>query len=58
MKDAENLMRKLKVVTTFIKLSPVDKASFCHNVIVKMTNNPLFTDPDVSLAEALDARGQ
>jgi len=48
-------MRKLKVVTTFIRLPPVDKASFCHNVIVKMTNNLLFTDPDVSLEEALDA---
>ena len=51
-------MKKLKVLTSFTKLPIVDKASFCHNVIVKMTNNLLFTDPDVSLAEALDARGQ
>ena len=48
-------MRKFKAVSTFTRLSIVEKASFCRNVIVKMTNNATFSAPDVPLAEALDA---
>jgi hypothetical protein len=48
-------MKKLKVVTGFTRYALVDKASFCHNVINKMTDNVLFSMPDVPLAEALDA---
>ncbi len=51
----ENLMKKLKVLTSFTRLPIVDKASFCRNVVVKMTNNILFGAPDVSLAEATAA---
>ncbi len=48
-------MRKFKAVSTFTRLSIVEKASFCRNVIVKMTNNATFSAPDVPLADALDA---
>ena len=45
-------MRKLKVLTSFTKLPIVNKASFCRNVVIKMTDNVHFLYPDVSLAEA------
>ncbi len=45
-------MKKLKVLTSFTRLPIVDKASFCRNVVVKMTNNILFGAPDVPLEEA------
>ena len=45
-------MRKLKVLTSFTKLPIVNKASFCRNVVIKMTDNVYFSMPDVSLAEA------
>ncbi len=48
-------MRKFKAVSTFTRLSIVEKASFCRNVIVKMTNNATFSAPDVPLADALEA---
>jgi hypothetical protein len=48
-------MRKFKAVSTFTRLSIVEKASFCRNVIIKMTNNVMFSAPDVPLEEALEA---
>jgi hypothetical protein len=42
-------MRKEKVIFDFIKLSSTEKLEFGTNVEIKLTNNPNFPTPDVSL---------
>src|SRR5665647_150019 len=44
-------MKKDKVVFDFIKLTATEKPEFGTNVEMKMTGNPKFPTPDVSLAD-------
>jgi hypothetical protein len=48
-------MRKDKVVLDFVKLHVAEKPEFGANVMLKMTDNPNFPSPDVSL-EVLKAK--
>lgn len=48
-------MKKLKVLLSFVRLSIIVKIGFYRNVILKMTNNPNFPNPDISLADATTA---
>ena len=45
-------MKKIKTLKDFIKLAVAIKIAFYLNVIAKLSNNPIFLTPDVSLAEA------
>jgi len=45
-------MKRAKLVLDFIRLSILEKVAFYRNVIDKLKSNPLFTDPDVTLADA------
>jgi len=45
-------MKKLKVLLAFIQLSVVEKIAFYRNVIIKLTDNRLFVNPDASLETA------
>jgi hypothetical protein len=45
-------MKKLKVILAFIQFSVVDKISFYRNVIIKLTGNALFMNPDEPLSNA------
>jgi hypothetical protein len=44
-------MKKEKVILDFTRLPIVQKGEFGHNVILKMTNNEKFVNPDVALAD-------
>ena len=44
-------MKKEKVVLDFIRIPVAQKTEFAKAIIVKMTNNPKFATPDVSLAD-------
>ncbi len=46
-------MKYVKVLLDFILLSVGDKIAFYRNIIDKLTGNPTFSDPDVSLSEAI-----
>ncbi len=48
-------MRKLKVVTSFTELPISAKAAYCRNVLARMSNNPVFSNPDVSFTDASNA---
>lgn len=48
-------MRKVTVLVDFIKLPVTAKITFYRNVITRMSGNPLFSSPDVSLEEAITA---
>lgn len=45
-------MKKLKVLLSFIQLSVVEKIAFYRNVIIKLTGNSSFENPDASLESA------
>ncbi|MGZ8162844.1 MAG: hypothetical protein ACXWTT_08260 [Methylobacter sp.] len=45
-------MKKIKVLLDFIKLAVTEKVAFYRNIIAKLTNNPTYPTPDVSLADA------
>ena len=45
-------MKKIKVLFDFIKLAIAAKIVFYRNVIIKLTRNPLFINPDITLEEA------
>jgi len=48
-------MKRIKVLLDFIKLVVAEKIVFYRNVLTKLSNNPSFPDPDVSLDEAKTA---
>ena len=48
-------MKIIKVLLTFIRFSIPVKIAFYRNVLLKMTGNPDFASPDVSLALAKTA---
>ena len=48
-------MKKIKPLVDFIKFAVAIKVAFYLNVIAKLTNNPVFPTPDVSLADAAAA---
>ena len=45
-------MKKLKVLINFNRLGIADKLVFYRNIVEKMTNNPYFPNPFISLNEA------
>lgn len=45
-------MKYVKPLLDFIKLPVPQKVAFCRFVIICLTDNPLYPNPDVSLAEA------
>lgn len=45
-------MRKTKVVLDFLRIPVIEKIGFYHNVIEKITSNPTFPTPDVTIADA------
>jgi hypothetical protein len=48
-------MRTIKVVLDFVRLAVILLVEFAKNVVVKMTGNPSFPNPDPSLAEITSA---
>lgn len=48
----KRIMKKLKPLLDFIQFSVSEKIAFYRNVIARMTDNPLFSNPDVSLTDA------
>ena len=48
-------MRKTKVLYDFILYKPDVKTGFYSNVLVKLTDNPYYQNPFISLIEASDA---
>ncbi|MDD2798441.1 MAG: hypothetical protein PHV20_07610 [Bacteroidales bacterium] len=44
-------MKKEKVVLDFTRITIVQKCEFGRNVVLKMTNNAKFVNPDVALAD-------
>jgi len=45
-------MKRIKVLLDFIKLAIADKIAFYRNAIAKLSSNPTFESPDVSLETA------
>lgn len=45
-------MKKIKVLLSFSRLAIAEKIAFYRNVITKLTGNPIFPTPDVSLDAA------
>ena len=48
-------MKKFKVLLNFIKYSVAEKLAFYRNIVAKLSNNPTFPNPDVSLADVKTA---
>jgi archaellum component FlaF (FlaF/FlaG flagellin family) len=48
-------MKKIKVLLDFIKLPVAEKTAFYRNVIVQLTDNALYANPDVSMIDAKSA---
>jgi hypothetical protein len=48
-------MKKVKVLINFTRLAVVEKIAFYRNVLAKLTDNPIYPTPDVSLTEAKTA---
>jgi hypothetical protein len=48
-------MKIIKPLVDFIKFAVAIKIAFYLNIIAKLTNNPVFPTPDVSLADAAAA---
>ena len=45
-------MKKIKVVLDFIQFAVSQKIAFYRNVIAKLTDNPIYPNPEVPLADA------
>lgn len=45
-------MRKFKVLLDFAQYSASKKLIFLRNILLRLTNNPFFTTPDIPLADA------
>ena len=45
-------MRKFKVLLDFAQFSVSTKLIFLRNIVLRLTNNPFYTTPDIPLADA------
>jgi len=48
-------MKKVKVILNFIRYTATQLIEFARNTVIKMTGNPLFTTPDVAMAQITTA---